>query len=41
VTSRGSAEDRKRGEETGASAYVVKSEFDQKRLLQIIAELVG
>ncbi|HEY7699521.1 MAG TPA: response regulator, partial [Vicinamibacteria bacterium] len=41
VTSRGSAEDRKRGEEAGASAYVVKSEFDQKRLLQTIAELVG
>ncbi len=41
VTSRGSPEDRKRGEEAGASAYVTKSEFDQKRLLQIIAELAG
>ncbi len=41
VTSRGSPEDRKRGEEVGACAYVVKSDFDQKRLLQIIAELVG
>lgn len=41
VTSRSSDEDKARGAEAGASAYVVKSEFDQGRLLEIIAALVG
>jgi two-component system chemotaxis sensor kinase CheA len=41
VTSRGSPEDRRRGEQSGARAYIVKSEFDQGRLLQTIRGLVG
>lgn len=41
VTSRSSPEDRKRGEELGAAAFIVKSEFDQGRLLKIIQELMG
>ena len=36
VTSRNSPEDKKRGEEAGARAYVVKGEFDQAQLLQTI-----
>jgi two-component system chemotaxis sensor kinase CheA len=40
VTSRNAPEDKKRGETAGASAYIVKSEFDQVRLLQIIRSLV-
>ncbi|MGD1059722.1 MAG: response regulator, partial [Solirubrobacteraceae bacterium] len=41
VTSRNSAQDKKRGEEAGARAYVVKSEFDQAQLLQTIRRLIG
>jgi two-component system chemotaxis sensor kinase CheA len=41
VTSRGAPEDRERGLAAGASAYVVKSEFDQGRLLAKIEELLG
>jgi two-component system chemotaxis sensor kinase CheA len=41
VTSRSSAEDRRRGEQAGARAYIVKSEFDQAYLLQTIRELIG
>lgn len=41
VTSRNSAEDRQRGQELGARAYIVKSEFDQAELLRRIRELVG
>ncbi|UWZ59550.1 response regulator [Dactylosporangium aurantiacum] len=41
VSSRASAEDRRRGAEAGASAYMVKSEFDQEELLGHIRELVG
>lgn len=40
VTSRASAEDRERGRQVGAKAYVVKSEFDQGRLLSLIRGLV-
>ncbi len=40
VTSRSSPQDKKRGEEAGARAYVVKSEFDQAQLLQTIRRLV-
>jgi len=40
VTSRGSPEDRRRGHEVGAHAYIVKSEFDQGVLLERIRELV-
>jgi two-component system chemotaxis sensor kinase CheA len=41
VTSRGSAEDRSRGKQAGARAYIVKSEFNQDHLLQTIRGLVG
>jgi two-component system, chemotaxis family, sensor kinase CheA len=41
VTSRGSAEDRRRGEEAGAVAYMVKSDFDQVLLLRLIARLLA
>jgi two-component system chemotaxis sensor kinase CheA len=41
VTSRSSAEDRRRGQQAGARAYVVKSEFDQVALLQTIGNLVA
>ena len=41
VTSRGSAEDRRRGVEAGARDYIVKGEFDQGRLLDTIRRLVG
>jgi two-component system chemotaxis sensor kinase CheA len=41
VTSRNAPEDRRRGEEVGAKAYVVKSEFDQGALLATIRKLTG
>ncbi|HEY6006002.1 MAG TPA: response regulator, partial [Anaeromyxobacter sp.] len=41
VTSRSSASDRRRGEEVGARAFIVKSEFDQAQLLRTISELMG
>ena len=41
VTSRASPEDRRRGEQVGARAYIVKSEFDQVELLERIRLLVG
>jgi two-component system chemotaxis sensor kinase CheA len=41
VTSRSAAEDRQEGMEAGASAYIVKGEFDQERLLATIRELMG
>jgi two-component system chemotaxis sensor kinase CheA len=41
VTSRGSADDRRRGAEAGANDYIVKGEFDQGRLLDTIRRLVG
>jgi two-component system chemotaxis sensor kinase CheA len=41
VTSKGSEEDRRRGAEEGADAYIVKSEFDQQALLETIERLVG
>jgi len=40
VTSRSSQADRRRGDEAGARAYIVKSEFDQGALLQVIQQLV-
>jgi two-component system chemotaxis sensor kinase CheA len=40
VTSRGSPEDRMRGEQAGACAHIVKSEFDQGHFLQLIQQLV-
>ena len=41
VTSRDAVDDRRRGQQVGASAYVIKGEFDQMRLLQTIHELIG
>ena len=41
VTSRNAAEDRRRGEQVGARAYIVKDEFDQGQLLRIIRTLIG
>ncbi|HZZ85473.1 MAG TPA: response regulator [Anaeromyxobacteraceae bacterium] len=41
VTSRSAEEDRRRGAAAGASAYVVKGEFDQGRLLELIEELLA
>jgi two-component system, chemotaxis family, sensor kinase CheA len=41
VTSRNAPEDKRRGEQAGASAYIVKSEFDQSQLLQTIRRLIG
>jgi two-component system chemotaxis sensor kinase CheA len=41
VTSRNAPEDLRRGEEAGARAYIVKSEFDQGVLLRSIRDLVG
>jgi two-component system chemotaxis sensor kinase CheA len=40
VTSRDSAEDKRRGEALGARAYIVKSEFDESRFLKKIESLV-
>ncbi|GAA0503751.1 hybrid sensor histidine kinase/response regulator [Paractinoplanes deccanensis] len=40
VSSRASAEDRRRGNEVGASAYVVKGEFNQEELLAHIRRLI-
>ena len=40
VTSRGSDEDRARGGEAGADAYIVKAEFDQESLLDTVARLI-
>lgn len=41
VTSRNAPEDRRRGELVGASAYIVKGEFDQGQLLKTIRRLIG
>lgn len=40
VTSRESPEDKKRGIEVGANAYLVKSSFDQSNLIEVIQRLV-
>lgn len=40
VTARGSREDRERGIELGANAYIVKSSFDQTNLLGVIRQLI-
>ncbi|HWQ31968.1 MAG TPA: response regulator, partial [Blastocatellia bacterium] len=41
VTALASAEDRARGVDAGANAYVVKSSFDQGSLLEVIRRLIG
>ena len=40
VTSLGSREDRERGVEAGASAYIIKSSFDQGSLLETVKRLI-
>ena len=40
VTTRTSPEDRRRGVEVGADAYIVKSEFHQEKLVEIIQRLI-
>jgi two-component system, chemotaxis family, sensor kinase CheA len=41
LTSRASDEDRRRGLDAGADAYVVKSAFDQKALVEAVERLLG
>ena len=41
VTSRDAVDDRQRGQQVGASAYILKGEFDQMQLLQTIRSLIG
>ncbi len=41
VTSRNAPEDKQRGKQAGAHAYIVKSEFDQEFLLNTIRTLIG
>jgi two-component system chemotaxis sensor kinase CheA len=41
VTSRGSDEDKRRGIEAGADAYMAKSSFDQQALLATVERLIG
>ena len=41
VTSLSKREDRERGLEVGANAYIVKSAFDQSNLLDIVEKLIG
>ena len=40
VTALGSSQDRERGIEVGASAYIVKSSFDQSNLLEVVQRLL-
>jgi len=40
VTSLESREDRERGIEAGADAYIIKSSFDQGNLLDVIKKLI-
>ena len=40
VTALGSREHRERGIDVGASAYIVKSDFDQSNLLEVVGKLV-
>jgi two-component system, chemotaxis family, sensor kinase CheA len=41
ITSRSSDEDRRRGLDAGADGYIVKSEFDEGRLLSAVSGLLG
>ena len=40
VTALDSREDRERGIDVGANAYIVKSSFDQSNLLEVIKRLI-
>jgi two-component system, chemotaxis family, sensor kinase CheA len=41
VTTRGGADDRRRGAEAGARAYIVKGEFNKDSMLETVRSLVG
>ena len=41
VSSQGAEDDRRRGVEAGADAYIVKHDFDQRALLDTVERLVG
>jgi two-component system chemotaxis sensor kinase CheA len=41
VTARDSGEDRRQGFTAGADAYVLKREFDQVQLLELVQRLIG
>ena len=41
VTSRDSDEDRRRGLEAGADAYIIKSAFDEGQLLEVVERVLG
>ena len=41
MTSRGSDDDQRAGLEAGASAYLLKTEFDQNQLVETVRRLVG
>jgi two-component system chemotaxis sensor kinase CheA len=41
VSSCDSADDRRRAEDAGARAYIVKGEFDQGQFLSTIRQLIG
>ena len=41
VTSRDGEADRRRGEDVGAKAYIVKGEFDQESFLRTVRQLIG
>jgi chemotaxis protein histidine kinase CheA len=41
MTSRGSEEDQRAGLEAGASAYLLKTEFDQNQLVETVQRLIG
>jgi len=41
MTSRGSEDDQRAGLEAGASAYLLKTEFDQKQLVETVRRLIG
>jgi two-component system chemotaxis sensor kinase CheA len=41
ITSCAAEEDRRRGAEAGADAYIVKEEFDQRALLETVARLLA
>jgi two-component system chemotaxis sensor kinase CheA len=41
VTSRNEPGDKQRGLAAGASAYVIKGEFNQRQLMQTIRSLIG
>ena len=40
ITSRDSENDKTRGVQAGADAYLVKSDFDQSNILQTLAQLL-